>query len=184
MISRKKKQCIDYDGDKWRLWAHVLQTVSAATHCSTLQHTATHATHHTATHRNTPQHTAARHNTLHYTATHRNPPQHTLRHLRQPWCVVTCASDSECYNIRTATHCNTLQHTATHCNTLQHTATHRSTLQHITAHRNTPQHTATHCNTLQYTATHCSTLQRTLQRTNLVCGHTCCRHWIWGGYDQ
>ena len=33
------------------------------------------------------------------------------------------------FYVRTATHCNTLQHTATHCNTLQHT-TH-----------------ATHCNT-------------------------------------
>jgi len=40
-----------------------------------------------------------------------------------------------CKRLRTATHCNTLQHTATHCNTLQHTAT--------------------HCNTLQHTATHC-----------------------------
>ena len=32
--------------------------------------------------------------------------------------------------VRSATHCNTLQHTATHCNTLQHTATHCNTLQH------------------------------------------------------
>ena len=30
----------------------------------------------------------------------------------------------KCEDDRSATHCNTLQHTATHCNTLQHTATH------------------------------------------------------------
>jgi len=73
--------------------------------------------------------------------------------------------------MRTATHCNTLQHTAGHCNTLQHTATHcntptdssnkkrRRALQHTATHCNTLQHTATHCNTLQDDATHCNTLQ-------------------------
>ena len=77
---------------------------------------------------------------------------------------------------RTASHCNTLQHTATanehkttpfvlgashsatHCNTLQHTATHYNTLQQRKKHKTTPfvleaSHSATHCNTLQHTAT-------------------------------
>ena len=87
--------------------------------------------------------------------------------------------------------CDTLQRTATCCNTLQHTATHiqglavdwschvtltllPDTLQHTATHCNTLQHTATHCNThtgargrleltdsLQHVATHCNTLQHT-----------------------
>jgi len=79
------------------------------------------------------------------------------------------------FNLHTATHCNTLQHTETHmphwymcdmidtlnCSTLQYTATHCNTLQHIATliymwydrHSNL-QHTATHCNTLQHIATH------------------------------
>ena len=81
-----------------------------ATHCNTLQCTATTYMYqeHTSwvtcaiyvAHCNTLQHAATHCNTLHYTATHCNILQHT------------------------ATHGNTLQHTATHCNTLQHTATH------------------------------------------------------------
>jgi len=69
---------------------------------------------------------------------------------------------------------HTLQRTATHCNTLQHTATLQCrwagaafkksvcfktlqyTPQHTAAHGNILQHTATHCNTLQHTATHCN----------------------------
>jgi len=54
--------------------------------------------------------------------------------------------------IKTATHCNTLQHTAAHCNTLQHTAAHCNTLQHTAAHCSILQHSATQCNTLQHTA--------------------------------
>ena len=50
-----------------------------------------------------------------------------------------------------------------HCNTLQHFATHFNTS------FNTLQHTATHfnthCNTLQHTATHCNTLQHTSTHT-------------------
>ena len=62
-----------------------------------------------------------------------------------------------------------LQRTATHCNTLQHTATRHtygsvltSSLMDCTlsvCHYNALQHIATHCNTLQHTATHCNTLQ-------------------------
>jgi len=67
----------------------------SATHCNTLQYT---ATHHTATHYNTLQYT-----TLQLAATRCNTLQHTAIH-------------------HTAKHCNTLQyitlqHTATHCNT-------------------------------------------------------------------
>jgi len=66
-----------------------------ATHCNTLQRTATHWTH-----LNALEHTAIHWNTLQRIATHCNSLQ------------------------QTATHCNTLdtlQHTATHCSTLQHT---------------------------------------------------------------
>ena len=81
-----------------------------ASHCNTLQHTATHCItpHHTAryrTHCNTLQHTAAHCSTLQHTATHCNTLQHT------------------------ATHCNTLQHTTSHCK-IQNT-THRSKHYHV-----------------------------------------------------
>jgi len=36
--------------------------------------------------------------------------------------------------VRTATHCSTLQHAAALCNTLQHTTTHYNTLQHTATH--------------------------------------------------
>jgi len=93
-----------------------------ATHCITLQHTATHI---------------YRFRTLQRTAMHGNIRQGTVQQH-------TTAHNA-------TTRCNTRQHTATHCttncrNTLQHTAIHRNTLQHIL-----PQHTATHCNTLQHT---------------------------------
>ena len=75
-----------------------------ATHCNTLQHTATHRRHASAMGNVSSQRTAT-----HYTATHCNILQHT------------------------ATHCKTRQHTThasatrnavtTHCNTLQKTAT-------------------------------------------------------------
>jgi len=82
-----------------------------ATHCNTLQHTATYCNillklQHTATYCNALQHTATHCIALQRTTTHCNALQ------------------------RTATHCNTLQHTATHCNTLQRTATYNAILQH------------------------------------------------------
>jgi len=162
-----------------------------ATHCNTLQYTAT--PQHTAAHCNTLQHL----NTLQHTATHCNTLRQThCNTLQRPlFCVHLLCSEScdvtgsyewhgsficvtwstrVCdathsieglssfnYEYITATHCNTLQHTATHCNTLQHTATHYNTLQHTATHCNTLQHTATHCNTLQHTATHCNTLRHT-----------------------
>jgi len=57
------------------------------------------------------------------------------------------------WHCKTATHCNTLQHTATHCDTLRHTATHCNTL-----HRgNVWQFVELKTITLQCTATHCNT---------------------------
>jgi len=94
--------------------------LSYATHCNTLQHTATEPC-------NTPQHTAAHCNrAMQHTATHCNTLQQSH-----------------------ATHRNTLQHSATEpCNTPQHTAAHwnramQHTATHHATHCNTLQHTAT-----------------------------------------
>jgi len=91
-----------------------------ATHCNTVQHSATHCNMWAIVCEIHLCGLSGDCNTLQHTATHCNTPQHT------------------------ATHCNTLQHTATHCNALQHTATHCNTLQHTATHCNTLQHTATH----------------------------------------
>ena len=137
-----------------------------------------------ATHCNTLQHTATHYNAL-------NRPSGALACVLgnllfvAEWCV-SCA----------ATHCNTLQPTATHCNTLQHTATHCSTLQRPSTpsgyfsicpwklavcgrkvclsllHYGTLQHTATHSNTLQHTATHCKTLWVPWHVSLIAC-------WVW-----
>jgi len=60
-------------------------------------------------------------------------------------------------------HCNKLQRTATNCNTLQHTVMHYYTPQlpkKLTEFlQQGLQHAATRCNTLQNTATHYNTLQ-------------------------
>jgi len=67
----------------------------------------------------------------------------------------------------TAIHYNTLQRTATNCNTLQHSATHFWICTGMTTtHCNTMQHTAPYCNILQHTATHCNTLQYTATLCN------------------
>jgi len=73
--------------------------LSAATHCNTLQHTATLQA--TATYYKTMQHTTTPCNTLQQIATHCNTLQHTAAYYK------------------------TMQHTTTPCNTLQHTATHQ-----------------------------------------------------------
>jgi len=92
--------------------------ICSATHCNTLQHTATQHHHyrmltlatsalqHTATHCNTLQHTATHCNTL--------PP---LSHAQPRY-------------LSSATHCSILQNPVTYCNTPQHTATHRNIRQH------------------------------------------------------
>ena len=52
-------------------------SILAATHCSTLQHTAAHGS--------TLQHTAAHGSTLQHTATHCNGLQHTVTHCNTSW---------------------------------------------------------------------------------------------------
>ena len=91
----------------------------------------------------------------------------------------TCALFAVIYKCvtlqRTATLCNTLQHTvacckhpAIHCTCVagskkictSYTATQRCvTLPHIASFCNTLQRAATHCNALQHTATRCNTLR-------------------------
>jgi len=170
--------------------------VITATHCNTLQHTATHfyvlregvpSLRHTATHCNILQHTATHCDTLQRTST---------------YCEKVCH------------HCNTLQHTATYCNTLQHTATHCNTLLRIarmcvitagalgvaqecslygTTSHNALQYAANiaiHCNTLcknvcarcrsawrcplYGTATHCTYVLSSLQHTAMHCNTLQC----------
>jgi len=128
-----------------------------STHCSTLQHTATHTLQHTATH-------ALEHTPRERFQGHRGRLRDCQRAILES---------------HSTTHCKTLQHTATRCNTLQHTATHCNTLQRTSrafsrasraasqlpkgcakrALASTRQHTAKHCNTLQHTATHCNAPQ-------------------------
>jgi len=72
------------------------------THCKTLQHTATHCS--------TMQH-----------MTYCIIPSIFILFLFLLWVVRILSVYLAC--MKTATHCNTLQHTATHCNTLQHIAT-------------------------------------------------------------
>jgi len=140
---------------------------------------------HTATHCNTMQDTATHFNTsatqLQYTARLQDMKSMGLVSVRD--IVLTLQ--------HTATYYKTLQHTVTHCNTLQHdcntTATRCNTtatqLQHtlfpeemksmgfmsVTDMSPTFQHTATHCNTLQHTATHCNTMQNTATRLQHNC---------------
>ena len=115
-----------------------------ATHCITLQHT--------ATYRNTPY---AWDSCAWLPATHCNTLQHAATHH-------LCKTRAH-----TATHCNTLQHTATHCNTLQHTATHCNRLRMVSSWIRIVRPESwfnTCCNTLQHTATHGNTLQHTASR--------------------
>jgi len=105
-----------------------------ATHCNTLQHTATQIAKyltspqelecaHTHTQCNTVQHSATQCNTVQYTATH---------------CTTNCeildfAAVIGAAHAHTHPHTHTLQHNATHCNSLHHTAPHCNTLQHTAA---------------------------------------------------
>jgi len=104
-----------------------------ATHCNILQRTATHY--------DTLQHTATYCNTLRCTAPYCNALSRTTMVYPRPLCQVVIVSShvfrSARLSSRTATHCNTLQHSGTLCNTLQH-----STLCSIL------QRTATQCNEL------------------------------------
>ena len=114
---------------------NTLQLYFCKTHRNTLQHTATHSVPPhisasiSATHCNTLQHTATHCNTLQHTATHCNTLQHTRCH---PISVRLSQQHTATLSLQhAATHCNTLlatphqhvclchtpQHTATHCNT-------------------------------------------------------------------
>jgi len=52
---------------------------------------------------------------------------HTHIHVHIDIHIYAYANTAWCIGLRSAIHCNTLQHTATHCNTLQHSATHGCT---------------------------------------------------------
>jgi len=68
----------------------------------------------------------------------------------------TCTHTSIYCNTRTATHCNTLQHTAPHYVSVCM----RSSCTHTSIYCNT--RTATHCSALQHTAPHCTTLRMSM----------------------
>jgi len=142
----------------------LVHTANTATHCNTLQYTATLQgdiddveVRFAAEVRAAAA--GAHWNTLQHTATHCN----TLQHCRATLMMVKRGLLLEfvrlllVHTVNTATRCNTLQCTATlqgdiddvearfaaevraaaagaHCNTLQHTATHSNTLQHAAAH--------------------------------------------------
>ena len=103
-------------------------------------------------------------NALQHIATYCDSQQHNILH--QP---DTHYRGSSQYTARTATCCNTLQHTTAappnalqHTASLQRTATLCNTLQHPATSCNAlPWLLPTHCNTLQHIATYCSTLQHT-----------------------
>jgi len=163
-----------------------IHTQRAATHCTTLHHTAPHCItlHHTAPHCTTRHHAAPHCTTLHHNATHCN----TL----QSQTVDTLAQ--HLLQFIHAAHCNTRQLSATHRNTLQSQAV-NTIAQHLlqsqtwraaydsflgahyytitvcnrrhsiqspnTCYNSYTQRTATLCSTLQHTAPHCNTLQHT-----------------------
>jgi len=122
----------------------------SATHCNTLQHTATRCNTHTnlsyhwigATHCIAPQHTATYCNTLQHTANFSCIPSdkrntHVLQHKLQrkahvlqhkhTHTAIYCNTHSYYWIRECNTHMHTLPHAATHCNTLQHTAIHLKT---------------------------------------------------------
>jgi len=169
----------------------------SATHCNTLQHTAT------CCNAQSPavecpvydlafdilQHSAALQQArpcswmpsvqpcFQNTATHCNILQHTATRKGMQ------------LNAQCTTLLSTLQHTAIHCNTQQYTATHSNTLQNTAIPRvvqssaqctTVLSHAATHCNILQHTATHmviqlnayctnCTILLLMLQHTAIYC---------------
>jgi len=110
------------EGEKrWRM-----QDTAPATHCNTLQHTATESD---TLHIIHPQHTATRCNT----------ERHTAYRLQKGMC-------KKRHPQHAATRCNTLATTATHCTSFAERDV-QDTARHL-------QHAATRCNTLQHAATH------------------------------
>ena len=125
-----------------RVATHCHKLQHTATHCYTLQHHTAHYNklQHTATHRNTPQHTATNSHKLHTSKTSvsqkcnqkymaaelfcvaKVSPKRSVEEFDRSVCFqLFCDKTHELHCVRTATHCNTLQHTATHYNRLQHT---------------------------------------------------------------
>jgi hypothetical protein len=133
----------------------------AATHCKTLQDT---ATQHAETHCSTPSLTAAQCNTLQHRSSLRGNKEVALAAVSRDGSTLKFVSDALKNDRDVVLRCLALQHTI---NTLQHTATHCNILQHTATHCNTLQHPATHCNTLQHIATHCNTLHHVEEPSNL-----------------
>jgi len=119
-------------------------SIYAATHCNTLQHTATHCNKSKTSMRVTLSKVpwssvyATTHcNTLQHIETHCNTPQHIATHCNTstgPLRGVARNSIQGTSSIYVTTHCNSLQLTATHCNTHVHTTSSQ-------VHYNTWQHT-------------------------------------------
>ena len=129
-----------------------------ATHCNTLQHSATQTTHCNRWQRGAVLDKGTRELRLAVVRGQLGSVgRGWLHHGR--YTAVT-----HCNNNNTAAHCNTLQYAAILCNTLQYAAIHCNTLEHIAIYNNTPHHTAIHCNTLrplQYTAPYYSDMRVT-----------------------
>ena len=164
---------------------------NTATHCNTLQRTATHRM-------NAWQSGESRCTTFDKSCKHRsrgtNPnsilvtneffmkrysPQHTATYCNALPHSATSVSWDEpelyfCHKrilhekAHSPQHSETKQSITAHCNILQHTATHRNIPRHTATHCNTLQRTATHCNTLQHSATRCNTLQHAATRCNTL----------------
>ena len=125
--------------------AQIAKYTCVTTHCSMLQHTATHNTQLQQKNGQVRSILITPHNTA-------TQPQYMFK-TRSP-----CHSHASQHTATPPS--TTLQHPATHCNTLQHTATH---LQHMfgqvrlatVMRHNTLQHLATHCNTMQHTCNTC-----------------------------
>ena len=146
---------------------------NSAKHCKTLQSTAKHCNtfHHTPSHciRHPSSHTAKPCKTLQHIATR------CIALMQSTWC-----------NPSQVAHYNALRGTAKFCNALYNSTTHRIKLHRTASHCNTLQHTlhrtASHCNTLQHTlyptASHCNTLKRTFLVSTII--HRCdTTHIIW-----
>jgi len=88
----------------WRRWWFVNTLQRIATHCNTLQHTAT------------PKTQPVNRSDEECFKTHAHCPRCTALAVTV---LMVCQQ-----TVKHCTHCDTLQHTASHCKTLQHSATH------------------------------------------------------------
>ena len=115
----KRDQCLH----TWRHPSVPKCTITTATHCNTLQHTATHATHWWSQSHEYHSSTGGLvlMNTSHALKKRKGPLVQDCTHQKETTSVSIRGGNQESlsyeYESCTATHCNTLQHTATHCNT-------------------------------------------------------------------